>query len=335
MAIEVSIIIPVYNEGKYIAKCLDSLLSQNFPHERLEILLVDGGSIDNTRNIINSYKQKHPFIRLLINPDRIVPKAMNIGIKAANGNVIIRMDAHTYYADDYVSKCVETLNTKDADNVGGTIKTLPGDESLVAEAISLATSNIFGVGNSKFRISSKAEYVDTVPFGAFRKEVFDRIGLYNENLVRNQDIELNSRIIKNGGKIYLNPEIKCYYHNRSNIKELWEQNFKNGMWNIYTTSISSDSLSSRHFIPLLFIASLLSSCLISCFMSFGKIILLGVVIPYFLLTIFFSAKIAINNQIRLMILLPNLFFILHTSYGFGSLWGILTIKKFKTKINRH
>lgn len=333
MSIEVSVILPVFNEEKYIANCLESLLIQDFPKKKLEILLVDGNSTDNTRKIINSYKQNHPFIKLLINTDKIVPRAMNLGIRAAKGSIIIRMDAHTFYANDYISKCVETLNNFDADNVGGTITTLPGDKSLIAEAIALATSNIFGVGNSKFRISSKASYVDTVPFGTFRKEIFNRIGLYNENLVRNQDIEFNSRIIKNGGKIYLNSEITSFYYNRSNLRDLWKQNFKNGQWNIYTTSITSRSLSLRHFIPFLFVISLILSLLLSFYLKICLGAFLFIPISYFLLSLIFSIKISIDNRIKLLTILPIIFFILHISYGFGSLWGFLSLRKFKTRMN--
>jgi len=166
------------------------------------------------------------------------------------------LDAHTYYDKNYISKCVETLNQVDAHNVGGPIETLPGDDTLKAKAIALATSHPFGVGNSKFRTSCEAQYVDTVPFGAFRREVFEKIGLFNEHLPRNQDIELNNRISKFGWKIYLNPDIKSYYYNRGTLKGLWKQNFINGQWNIFTHALTNNPLSIRHYIPFIFVASI-------------------------------------------------------------------------------
>ena len=327
MSIEVSIIIPIFNEERYISKCLESIVSQDFPIENLEILLVDGKSTDNTKKIIESYMQNYPVIRILCNPDRITPKSMNIGIKAAKGKFIIVTSAHAKLMHNYVSKCIETFNSIDADNVGGNIITQPGKSALIAEAISFATSNIFGVGNSKFRISNKAGYVDTVAFGAFKKKVFNKIGLFNERLIRNQDIEFNSRIIKNDGKIYLNPEIKSYYYNRSNVHELCKQNFQNGRWNIYTMLLSPGSLSVRHFVPFLFLFSLLFASFVSCFLMVGKIVLISVLISYFSLSIIFSFKIGIKNNLKLIPILPLVFFLLHISYGLGSFWGFLTIKK--------
>jgi len=329
----VSVVIPVRNEEKYIKKCIESIISQTYPKEKLEVFLVDGMSEDKTREIIKEYEKQYPFIKLLNNPKKIVPVALNIGIKQSKGDVIIRMDAHTYYANDYIEKCVETLKTTDADNVGGPIVTLPGADTFVAKAIALATSHPFGVGNSKFRISNKAEYVDTVTFGAFRKIVFQKVGYFDERLIRNQDIEFNYRIRRSGGKIFLNPEIKSFYYNQATLKGLWKQNFRNGMWNIFTTALTNNPLSIRHYIPFAFVGSLLLSSFLLIFRHEFFILFLSIMGLYVLTNLFFSVKIGLKAGIIYIPFLFASFCILHFSYGFGSLAGLMKLKDFKRQVS--
>ena len=323
----VSVIVPVRNEERYIAKCMDSILSQSYPKDDLEVLLVDGRSSDNTRDIISSYCGRYPFIRLLDNPLKTAPNALNAGIRASRGRIIIRLDAHTYYDRDYILRCVETLNDEKigACNVGGPIVTLPGGETPVAKAIAIATSHPFGVGNSKFRTSCEPQYVDTVPFGAFKREIFDEVGLFNEHLVRNQDVELNSRIRKAGKRIYLSPEIKSFYYNRPNLKALWRQNFNNGMWNIFTSALSKRSLSIRHFIPLIFVLSLAASALLMLITPMGYFLTALVLTSYLAASFFFSLRIC-RGAGRLIPFLVLSFATLHFSYGLGSVWGILRVR---------
>lgn len=323
----ISVIIPVRNEEKHIAECIESVMAQTYPKEEMEVLLIDGRSEDNTGQIIETYMQQYPFIKMIENPHKIVPSALNIGIKASKGDIIIRMDAHTYYDKNYISKCIETLEKIDADNVGGPIFTLPGDNTLIAKAIALATSHPFGVGNSKFRTSNKAQYVDTVTFGAFRREIFEKVGLFNEKLIRNQDIELNSRIRKIGGKIFLNPEIKSYYYNQSNLKGLWRQNFRTGMWNIFTKAANRGSLSIRHFVPLVFILSLVLGIILSLLHPIGIYLLCIICGIYFLASIFFSLKVGFGRNSKTILFLPIVFWTLHFSYGLGSLIGILKLRQ--------
>jgi len=319
----VTVIIPIRNEERYIKKCIDSVIAQTYPKDKMEVFLVDGMSEDNTRELIMEYTKKYPFIKLLDNPKKIVPVALNVGIKNAKGDVIIRMDAHTYYAEDYIEKCVETLKQIDAVNVGGPIVTLPGADTAVAKAIALVTSHPFGVGNSKFRISNKAEYVDTVPFGAFRKEIFKKIGLFDERLIRNQDIEYNLRIWKNGGKVYLHPDIKSFYYNKATLMALCQHNFKNGLWNILTHKLCITSLSLRHYIPLFFILSIIMSLVFSIFSNYGIYLLFTILISYTILSILSSIQIFIKEKSFCAFLTPVVFLSLHLSYGFGSLYGIL------------
>jgi glycosyltransferase involved in cell wall biosynthesis len=328
----VSVIIPLRNEATHISECIESVIRQSYPHDRFELLLVDGQSTDTTRAIIERYCRNYHFIRLLDNPRRIVPVALNLAIKSAQGEIIIRMDAHAYYQENYVAKCVETLQNVEADNVGGPIETLPGDKTLMAQAIALATSHPFGVGNSKFRTSRVAEYVDTVTFGAFHRTLFDKIGFFNEKLARNQDIEFNSRIIKNEGRIFLNPEIRSFYYNRPTLKGLWEQNFKNGMWNIFTLSLNKKSLSLRHFVPFFFVSSLLISLATVLLSPLGFIGFGMVLASYLIANLYFSINISAASSLKVIGWLPFVFATLHISYGLGSMIGLARVLKWKSQL---
>lgn len=336
----VSIIIPILNEKRYIANCIESVLSQDYSRENFEILLIDGGSTDGTREIIEQYTLTYTNIRLLENIYRIAPSAMNIGIKNAMGELIIIMGAHANYACSYVSKCVEWAQFTGADNVGGPALAL--GEGYWGKAIEYAHYSPFGLGGAHFRTGQYEGETDTVFGGAFRREVFDKVGLYDERLIRNQDIELNSRIRAAGGKIFITPEIKTTYYCRSNLKELWKQNFNNGLWNIYTSHVSTSALSLRHFVPLLFVGGLIVSVLL---MVFGCIFIprwaLLWALPfilcfgsYLIATLIFSFKIVLRFGLKYFPALMAVFATLHISYGVGSIKGLLTIKKWAKTIDR-
>ena len=205
----ISLVLPVRNEEKYIRACAESLFLQDYPKERMEVLFVDGCSTDRTVEILDSMRAEHPLLRVLQNPNRTVPYAMNVGILESRGEYIVRMDAHAEYARDYVSGCIRALQSVACDNAGGVCVTR--GRGYMGEAIAGALSTPFGVGNSMFRLDVRSGYVDTVPFGAFRRDLFDRIGLYDERLTRNQDNELNYRIRKNGGKIYLDQNLSLIH----------------------------------------------------------------------------------------------------------------------------
>jgi glycosyltransferase involved in cell wall biosynthesis len=329
----VSIIIPVKNEEKYIRKCINSVLKGSYPTNLIEIIVVDGLSEDNTREIVRELMKDNNNIKLLINLHETVPFAMNMGIKNSKGDIIVRLDAHAEYSDDYIEKCVFLLNKYKADNVGGCIETKNSEDTKISRSIAKVLSHKFGVGNSDFRTLKEEKEVDTVPFGAFRREIFDKVGLYNELLTRNQDIELNGRIKKNGGKIILSPEIKCIYYARTNLRSFWVQNYQNGKWNIYTASIAKHSLSIRHFVPFLFVFSLFLSFLILIYSYELGILISGLIlIPYLLFSFYFSFSIAKEEkELSLIPYLITSFITLHISYGIGSLSGILSVRTFLKK----
>ena len=324
----VSVIMPVYNEEKYIIKCVESLLLQDYPINHMEWIFVDGCSKDRTVELLEQYQNKYPqLIKVLNNPNKTVPYAMNIGIVASCGKYIVRLDAHAEYATDYISKCIYYLENTDAENVGGVAYTKAN--GFMGNAIAKMLSSKFGVGNSQFRTNGESGYVDTVPFGAFKREVFSKYGGYDERLVRNQDNEMNFRIRKNGGKIYLANDIHFSYYCRDSIKGISIMARKNGMWNIITMKLCPGSMGLRHFIPFLFVFSILGFCILSIFHLFFGLVLSLELGLYILLDIFFSIKQATNIKdfFALLVLFP----IFHIAYGFGSMIGITKLfsKKFK------
>ena len=318
---------PIYNEEKYIAKCIESMLEQNYPKDDLEILLVDGMSIDNTRSIIASYTSIYPFIRLIDNPNRTAPWAMNIGIKSAKGDVIMRLDAHATYEKNYFSSLVNGLKKYKADNIGSVCRTDVLNKTPKTLAIREVLSNKFGVGNSTFRTGIKSvQQVETVPFGCWNKEVFDKFGLYDVRLVRNQDIELNKRIVRGGGKIIIIPDTFCTYHARETFKALAKNNFGNGKWNVLTLFYTQEirSLSLRHFVPLLFVLSLVIPSIIGILWHPAFVISALALLCYLLAIGTVCTKLALSKGYNIYYLFAS-FSTLHFSYGWGSLIAILKL----------
>ncbi len=323
----ISIIIPCRNEGKYIKKCLDSIVKQDYPKNGIEVLAIDGMSEDGTRKIIKDYSQKFPFIKLLENQNRFTPFGLNIGIEAAIGKIIIRMDAHATYAKDYISKCTEYLYKYKTDNVGGVIKTLPGADTSIAKSIALALSHPFGAGPSYFRIGSKEpRWVDTVFGGCYKKEIFARIGLYNEKLIRSQDFEFNLRLKKRGGRILLAPSIISYYYPSSTLKEFLKHNFVDGIWSVYPLKFVKIPFSLRHYIPLIFVASLIVTLVLSALFPIFLWLCLFIIGAYLLTSAYFSFRIMTKEKdFKYLLIMPITFANRHIAYGFGSLFGLFKL----------
>lgn len=316
----ISVLIPVRNEEKFIKKCLDSLLNQTVTLDTYELLIIDGQSDDKTREIVQDYCIKYKNVRLLDNPRRIAPTAMNIGIKEAKGDIIIRVDGHSFVSSNFLEMNLKALKESDATCVGGPITTIASDET--AEVISLAMSSPFGVGNALFRYSEKPCYVDTLAFGAYKKEIFDEIGLFDEELIRNQDDELNYRLIKSGHKIYLTPEIQSYYYSRSSLKKLFKQYYQYGYWKVRVIQKHKKPASLRHLVPVTFISSLILPTLLSIIYTPFLYLSLFIILLYLMVSIVFSVKICRKNNFKYFLKLPLIFFILHFSYGVGFLRGI-------------
>jgi glycosyltransferase involved in cell wall biosynthesis len=316
----VTIIIPSRNEEQFISNCLDSLLENDYNKKLIEIFIVDGLSRDSSRSIVSTYIERFNFIKLLNNPRKTFPSAVNIGIQASKGKLLFIMGAHAVYERQYISKCVDNSLKYDADNTGGILVTLPKDASFFGDIITTALTSKFGVGNSVFRTGTdKVMEVDTVFGGCYRKEVFDRIGLFNEKLISSSDYEFNKRLRRNGGKIILVPEIKTVYYTRATLKSFLVNNFRNGFWSVYPIAfVDYIPVSLRHLVPLTFVLSLISSFVLSLFSPFFSFLFIGILIVYFMVALFFSVK---TLKLKMIIFLPFFFFILHFSYGAGSLLG--------------
>jgi len=321
----VSVIIPVLNEEKYISHCLTSITDQDFPKEEMEVICVDGMSTDRTREIITEFSEKHKYIRLLDNHDRIVSYALNTGIKASYGSVIMRIDAHCKYPANYISTLVRKLKELEADNVGAVINSLPACKSSLCKAIAVGSANKFGVGNSAFRVGSdKIQEADTVPFGCFRRDIFDRIGLFDTDLIRNQDDEFNGRIIKNGGKIYLVPEVSVDYYARETPGKMARMFYQYALFKTLVNRKLGAPATVRQLVPPLFISAIIGGALLS--------ILFPIVVPIFfsgiILYIIMSFGVSLLQSVKyrsvsLFFILPMIFLVIHLSYGWGYLTGML------------
>jgi len=324
----ISVILPVRNEEKYIRACVTSIFEQDYPADKMEVIFVDGCSSDRTVEILHQMQKTYPQIVVLDNPNRTVPYAMNIGIAYSKAPVIVRLDAHAEYPADYVRLSVETLLSVECDNAGGCCETR--GRGFMGDAIAQMLSTPLGVGNSTFRLAPESGYVDTVPFGCWKRELFDRIGGFDERMTRNQDNELNHRIRKNGGKVYLNCDIRVIYYCRDTIKGIMKMGFQNGKWNVITMTLVPGSMGVRHFVPMVFVLStilLLLLTLITRSWLFGGLLALewG---AYLLLDFFYAYTIAKEKGMKYLPVEVILFPAFHFAYGTGSLCGILALPEF-------
>lgn len=332
----VTVIIPIRNEESHIAKCLDSVICGSYPRRLLEILVVDGKSDDGTREIVSEYSLRYPFVRLLDNEARTVPYAMNIGITHSTGEVIVRMDAHALYPEDYIERLVDALETYGADNVGGVLNTVPSSITKEARAVALILAHPFGVGNSYFRTGlTEPREVDTVPFGCYRRDVFDRIGMYDEMLTRNQDDELNARLLKYGGKIFLIPDVRITYFARGSFAKMANMLYQYGYFKPLVNIKIGGAATWRQLVPPLFVMSLLLTAMGGFFFANLWPMLGGILALYGLVSVMASASIARIRGWAAFPLLPEGFFIAHLSYGFGYLRGFvdfMLLRRHETKI---
>lgn len=323
----VSVIVPCRNEEMFIERCLDSIIANDYPKECMEVFVVDGLSEDRTSTLVDQYAKRYPFIRLLSNPKKFTPSALNIGIRAAKGSVIIKMDAHTVYEKSYISKCVEYMQLYNVDNVGGSLVMIPRESTIIAKSIAFTLSHVFGSGDSIVkRKASKPQWADTVAFGCYRREVFNKIGFFNENLIRSQDMEFNRRLQKAGGKILFSPDIIGYYYSGASLKEFWKHNFIDGIWATYPLKFSGIWFPLRHFVPGFFIVSfflLLFFSFTSPVFLYAFLALLG---GYALLSLFASLQVALREKdFKYVLFMPIVFSARHISYGTGSLWGFMKV----------
>lgn len=317
---KVSVVIPCYNEEKFIGACLDSLLANTYPKDRLTLFVVDGGSTDKTLVILKEYTATHSCIQHLHNPSRFTPRAFNLGIQADDSEVVIILGAHSRVAKDFVSENIAVLQEHpDAMCCGGVVTHLSGDA--IAAGIAYAMTSLFGVGNARFRTGGYEGWVDTVGSGAYRRRVFETCGLFDETLVRNQDDELSYRMHKHGMKLYLSPRIKSEYAVRSSYKKLFRQYYQYGFWKVYVNKKHRAVTTLRQLVPAAFVASLLM-CL--CLMLFNPEMFALPVAAYLLFYLSAGMLASLRAGKYFFTALPA-FWVLHLAYGSGYLMGILRL----------
>ncbi len=328
----VSVIIPCYNEEKTIYQLLDGLYHQSFFHEQMEIVIADGLSHDATRKEITRFSQDYPQmgIRVVDNEKRTIPAGLNKAIQAATGEYIIRLDAHSIPNEDYIEKCVHILQDGKAENVGGVWDIQPGRNTWIGRSIAAAAAHPIGVGDAGYRHTRQAGYVDTVPFGGFRREYILSLGGFDESLLTNEDYELNARIRQTGGRVYLDPAIRCTYFARPTLTALARQYWRYGYWKAKMLQRYPQTIRWRQALPPLYILGLLALLVLSIFFAPFWWILLTVVVLYFGILLITSISIALQKRDGAFIMgIPLAIAVMHHCWGVGFLFSIMKQKPAK------
>ena len=323
----VTIIIPCLNEEKTITQLLEAILGQDFPTQDIEVVIADGLSTDATRTRITEFRQHHPVlaIRVLDNPSRKIPAALNLAIGAAKGEYLIRLDAHCVPQPDYISKSITSLEEGRGSNVGGVWDIRPAAEGWVAESIAIAASHPLGVGDAFYRFTDRAREVDTVPFGAFRRDLIHRIGGFDETLLSNEDYEFNARIRKSGGKVWLDPTIRSIYFTRPTLPQLARQYARYGYWKLRMLRRYPNTLRLRQALPPLFVVSLLILPLLGLVWQWAFWVLLAEVVSYFVILFSAALRKALElKKMRLTLGIPLSIATMHLSWGTAFLWSLAT-----------
>ena len=329
MNYEVAIVIPTLNEERFISRCLNSIIKQTYEFEKMDVMIIDGGSKDKTKDIVAEYQKSHQNIRFIENKKKIQSVAFNIGFKKSTAPYIIRLDAHAEYDSKYISLCIENLKQDEKrGNVGGRCNILPFNQSLWAQTNAILNHSRFGIGGAAFRVSNEAHNTDSVPFGAFPRKIIEKIGGMREDLPRGEDNEYNSRIRKAGYKIFFDPNIISSYFARPTLGASCKQMYANGNSIGYLYYIDREAIGIRHLVPLLFVVSGLFSIIISVLWSPFCYVFCGGLALYIIADAIASIMGAKDN-VKCTLPLFILFFCVHVSYGMGTIAGL--IKGLKTK----
>jgi succinoglycan biosynthesis protein ExoA len=322
----VSIIVPCYNEQNTIGLLLSALDDQSFDRSEMEVVIADGLSTDNTRAKINEFKRDHPdlCIQVIDNVKKTIPSGLNSALNIARGAYIVRLDAHSVPYQDYVARCVNALESGYGDNVGGVWDIRPSGTGWIARAIAIAASHPLAVGDAHYRLGGNPRIVDTVPFGAYRKSLLDKVGVYDETLLTNEDYELNVRIRQSGGKIWMDPQIRTIYFTRSSLSQLARQYWRYGFWKGRMIRRYPATLRWRQILPPLFILSFLLVGLIGIFFPLFSWLLLLEIGLYLLALFICGAQMALRKRdLGLLIGLPLAIIVMHFSWGSAFLWNFV------------
>lgn len=323
----VSVLVACWNEEKYISRCLDSIVASDYPKDRMEILVIDGMSGDATREIVKDYADRHPLVRLVDNPQRYFPAAMNVGIRNARGDVIVITSAHSLCDPKYVSTCVRYQQESGAENVGGALHIEPGVDTIVAQAIALTLSSPFGSGNAHVKTGvDQPTWADTAAFGCYRRKLFEEIGLFDERLLGSSDIDFNRRILAAGGRILLVPDIVMLYFADPTLGAFSRHNFADGVWATYILKFQTRAWAWRHWVPMGFLLSLLVSAVLAPILPAFGLLFLAILGCYAIASLAASFQIsARNKKIEYLLFLPLTFAIRHFAHGIGALYGAILL----------
>lgn len=325
--IRVSVIVPCYNEEKTIHLLLEALSQQTYPQEQMEVVVADGGSQDRTLEKVETFQNSHPLllVRVVDNPARNIPSGLNRAILAAEGEIIIRLDAHSVPYPDYVVNCVAALEDGRGDNVGGVWEIQPQAKTWQAVAIANAAAHPLGVGDARYRYSEQAEYVETVPFGAFYRQLIDKIGLFDEGLLTNEDYEFNTRIRLSGGKIWLDPSIRSIYYARATFSDLLRQYWRYGYWKVRMLRSYPKTIRWRQALPPLFVLSLLVLAFLSFWSPGARWIFVIELASYLIILLLVGLQLGLKQgRISLIFGVPLAIACMHLAWGSAFLWSLIT-----------
>ncbi len=325
---EVSVIVPCYNEERTIQLLLEAILHQTYPARQMEVIISDAMSSDQTRARILSFHADHPelAVEIVDNPRRTIPSALNEALKAARGETIVRLDAHCVPRPDYVERCVDALKAGAGENVGGVWNIKPGAPDWIGRAIAVAAAHPLGVGDAQYRHTQRAQSVDTVPFGSFRRDLLQRIGFYDEDLLANEDYEWNARLRQIGGKVWLDPAICSTYFARPNLGALMRQYWRYGFWKVRMLRRYPATLRWRQAMPPIFVLGLLGLAVLSPFFRWATALLIAFLGIYSIILLIVGIQTARRQSDSGLILgVPIAIAVMHLSWGGAFLWSLLNI----------
>ena len=323
----VSIIVPCYNEEATIRHLLDSVLAQTYPREQMELVISDGMSTDHTCDVIAEFQKAHAYlsVRVLMNSTRTIPSGLNQAIRESRGEIIVRLDAHSIPIPEYVERCVAAHGSGKGENVGGVWEIRAGADTWIAKAISLAAAHPFGVGDAMYRLNAKAGAVDTVPFGSFRRTLIDRIGVFDETLLANEDYEFNTRVRESGGTVWLDPSIRSVYFSRSTLGKLANQYWRYGFWKFKMLRRYPHTLRWRQALPPVFVLSLLTLPVLSLWIGIARFALAAQLLIYVFILGLAGLKMTIEKRNAIFLVgLPLAIMTMHFAWGAGFLWSGFT-----------
>lgn len=323
----VSVIIPCYNEEATIRKLLDALRGQTYPLAKMEVVISDGLSTDGTREVIAAFQREHAdlSVRVVDNKRKTIPSGLNQAIRESRGGIIVRLDAHSMPIPEYVERCVAAHLAGRGENVGGVWEIRPGAETWVAESISLAAAHRLGAGDALYRIGAEAGAVDTVPFGSFRRELVEKIGMFDETLLSNEDYEFNTRVRESGGTVWLDPSIRSVYFSRNTLGALAKQYWRYGFWKLKMLQRYPHTLRWRQALPPVFVLSVLGLSVLSLWQGFIGWLLLLQLLVYFGVLGVAGLKLAVATKKGFLLWgLPLAITTMHFAWGSGFLWSGMT-----------